>query len=234
MEESIITPFLQTRNLHVRICTIVFLLTCGDVTKSYERNILHQMNRTAVKGETVILHCNGTLSSGNIDIVWRKDGNVLFNYSPVINQTVTNYTSSRMQVDPRNPRKLQISDVQLSDAGLYSCFPLDMQWILTIEGQGHGESRAYPRNTGRETVNAETKSLTQKMLLYILPSVTGAVAICLIIFCAVCIHRKWKRKVASDHRDTVDDRQPRGRRMNHNRSSQYFERFNSVYGQFQI
>ncbi|XP_026768782.3 uncharacterized protein LOC113526159 [Pangasianodon hypophthalmus] len=216
MEESIITPFLQTRNLHVRICTIVFLLTCGDVTKSYERNILHQMNRTAVKGETVILHCNGTLSSGNIDIGWRKDGNVLFNYSPVKNQTATNYTSSRMQVDPRNPRKLQISDVQLSDAGLYSCFPLDMQWILTIE------------------VNAETKSLTQKMLLYILPSVTGAVAICLIIFCAVCIHRKWKRKVASDHRDTVDDRQPRGRRMNHNRSSQYFERFNSVYGQFQI
>ncbi|MCJ8750262.1 hypothetical protein PDJAM_G00260510, partial [Pangasius djambal] len=136
-------PFLQTRNLHMGLCTIVFLLTCGDGTKSYERNILHQMIRTAVKGETVILHCNGTLSSGHIDIGWRKDGNLIFNYSPVINRTVINYTSSRMQVDPQNPRKLQISDVQLSDAGLYSCFQLDMQWILIIDGNFFGQNSVF-------------------------------------------------------------------------------------------
>ncbi|KAF5894973.1 roundabout 2-like isoform X2, partial [Clarias magur] len=147
------------------------------ITRSYERNILHQMNRTAVKGETFILHCNGTPTGAHKDIGWRKDGTFIFNYSPVINQTETNYTSSRMQVDPRNPRKLQISDVQLSDAGLYSCFPLDMQWRLTIE-------------------ESEKPTL---ILWCIVPSVTGAVMIFVIIFCVVAIHRKCKKKEGSDH-----------------------------------
>ncbi|XP_034160678.2 uncharacterized protein LOC113526232 isoform X2 [Pangasianodon hypophthalmus] len=165
---------------------IMFLLSCADHIKTYERNILHQMNRTAVKGETVILHCNGTLTGEHKDIGWRKDGNVLFIYSPVINQTVTNYTSSRMQADPRNPRKLQISDIQLSDAGLYSCFPLNMQWILIIEVSEH--------------------SLQQGRPFYIVFSVTTAcVAVGLFIFCAVCFHRKQKERAASDRTETGDE-----------------------------
>ncbi|KAF4086818.1 hypothetical protein AMELA_G00088730 [Ameiurus melas] len=98
MQRNIYMALIQIRNLHLGLCTIVFLLTCGDCTKSYERNILHQMNGTAFKGETVVFHCNGTLTSELKDIGWRKDGNLIFIYSPVINQTVFNYTSSRMQL----------------------------------------------------------------------------------------------------------------------------------------
>ncbi|XP_053536884.1 uncharacterized protein LOC108266945 [Ictalurus punctatus] len=216
MQRNINMALIQIRNLHLGLCTIVFLLTCGDCTKPYEKNILHQINRTASKGETVVFHCNGTLTSELKDIGWRKDGNGIFIQSSVINQTVFNYTSSRMQVNPRNPRELQISDVQLSDKGLYLCFPLDMQWILTIEDK-------------------ELQQKTTKQLYIVtVPSVTGAAAICVIIFCAVCIHRKYKKKEASDQTDTMDNHQPHGGRMNRNQSSQYFERFNSVYGEIQI
>ncbi|XP_058248786.1 uncharacterized protein LOC131354778 [Hemibagrus wyckioides] len=210
MKHCILLVFLQTRNLHLGLCATVFLLICGDSTESYENVIPCQMNRTAFKGEMVILHCNGNLTSKRtiVDFGWRKDRTLLFIYSPDKNETVTNYTSSRMQVDPRNPRKLQISDIQLSDAGLYSCFPLDMQCILTIE-----EENSLP--------------LGQMLQYTIFSSVTGAVAICLIIFCTVCIHRKWKKKA------TVDI-PPHGGGMNNNQSSQYIERLNSVYGQYQI
>ncbi|XP_053536886.1 uncharacterized protein LOC128632919 [Ictalurus punctatus] len=167
------------------LCLMVigFLLSCADCTKSYERKTLHQMNRAAFKGETVVFHCNGTLTSESHDIGWRKDRNGIFIHSSVTNQSVFNYTSSRMQVNPRNPRELQISDVQLSDKGLYSCFPLDKQWILTIE---------------------ENEIQTSKgRLSYIVFSViTVCVSVCLFIFCAVCLHRKQENRGASDQTHT--------------------------------
>ncbi|XP_047671384.1 uncharacterized protein LOC113640955 isoform X2 [Tachysurus fulvidraco] len=182
---------------------IMFCFFCSDCTKAFENNTQNQMNRNVSKGENVILHCDGNRTSKSEDIVWHKDKILLFNYSPVINQTLINYTSDRMHVDPQNPRKLQISDVQISDAGLYSCLPFEKEWILTI----HGNS-------------------TQPLkLVIILPSVTGAVAIGLIIFCTVCIHRKWKKKV---------DIHPHGGGMNNNQSTNYIERLNSVYGQYHI
>ncbi|KAL6484393.1 hypothetical protein MHYP_G00064380 [Metynnis hypsauchen] len=128
--------------------------------------------------------------------------------SPSINQTETNYTSSRMYVDPNNPRKLQISDVQPSDAGNYICFPyqVQVQWILTIE-----ESEP---------------ELHREMFLYIVPSVTGAAALCFIIICVVWIH--WKRK--TKNKETGDELQTQGRRTARAQNKQYFERFNSLYG----
>ncbi|XP_058249260.1 uncharacterized protein LOC131355069 [Hemibagrus wyckioides] len=157
-----------------------------DCTESYENVIPCQMNRTAFKGETVILHCNGNLTSKRtiVDFGWRKDRTLLFIYSPDKNETVTNYTSSRMQVDPRNPRKLQISDVQPSDAGLYSCFPLDMQCILTIEDSPHTEIQ--------EKVGS----------FYVVFSVS---TVCLFIFCAVCFHGKCKGRAASDPTKTSNE-----------------------------
>ncbi|KAI4896227.1 hypothetical protein NFI96_023838 [Prochilodus magdalenae] len=76
-----------------------------------------------------------------------------------------------MYVDPNNPLELQISDVQPSDAGTYSCFPLKVHWRLTIE------------------VTENKPELPRELLLYIVPSATGAGAVCFIIFCSVWIHR---------------------------------------------
>ncbi|XP_060733367.1 uncharacterized protein LOC132850719 isoform X2 [Tachysurus vachellii] len=195
--------FIQTRNWHLVHCVTVFLLICGDFTKAFVNNTQNLMNINVSKGENVILHCDGNRTSKSEDIGWRKDKIILFNSSPGINQTVINYTSYRMHVDPRNPGNLQISDVQPSDAGLYSCFPFDKEWILMV---------------------TNVKSLRQEqMLVFILTS--GAVAVGLIIFCTVCIHRKWKKNV---------DIPPHGGGMNNNQSDNYIERLNSVYGQYHI
>ncbi|KAL7865350.1 hypothetical protein SRHO_G00105970 [Serrasalmus rhombeus] len=114
-----------------------------------------------------------------------------------------------MYVDPNNPQKLQISDVQPSDAGNYTCFPyqVQVQWILTIK-----ESEP---------------ELHRETFLYVVPSVTGAAAVCFIIICAVWIHRKRKMK----NKETVDALQTQGRRTAHAQNSRYFERFNSLYGE---
>ncbi|KAL7882097.1 hypothetical protein AOLI_G00089460 [Acnodon oligacanthus] len=157
-----------------------FLLHCADSTEMFDKNI-HTINRTASQGETLVFHCNESENKGDegADVGWRKEEIVLFIYSPVINQTVINYTSSRMYVDPNNPRKLQISDVQPSDGGSYTCFPSEVQkqWKLIIE------------------VTKSEPDLQSEMFV---PSVTGAAAVCLIIICVVMIHRKWKKKQATD------------------------------------
>ncbi|KAF5894972.1 roundabout 2-like isoform X2, partial [Clarias magur] len=149
---------------------------------SYERNIINLMHITAVMGETVVLHCNGTLITEHIDTGWRKDRNLLFNYSPVINQTVINYTSSRMQVDPGNPRKLQISDVHLSDAGLYSCFPLNVHWRLTVE-------------------ESEIQPLKERPFLIVFSITVACIAVGL-LFLVLCLHGKWKKN-SGDQTETT-------------------------------
>ncbi|XP_036426534.1 uncharacterized protein LOC118808164 [Colossoma macropomum] len=163
------------------------LLLCADSTDIFDKNI-HAINRTASQGETVVFHCSESQDKG-ADVGWRKEKILLFIYSPVINQTVTNYTSSRMYVDPNNPWKLQISDVQPSDAGNYTCFPSETQkqWKLSVE------------------VTESEPDLHREMFLYIIPSVTGAAAVCFIIFCAVMIYRKLKKKWAADVSGTKDE-----------------------------
>ncbi|XP_036426500.1 uncharacterized protein LOC118808142 [Colossoma macropomum] len=174
-----------------RLLLLIFImLQCADSTDAFNKNI-HTISRTASQGETVVFHCNvsGYKGAEGLDVGWRKEEILLlFNYSPVINQTVTNYTSSRMYVDPNNPRKLQISDVQPSDAGNYTCFPsvAQEQWILTIE------------------VSESEPELCREMFLYIIPAVAGAVAVCF-VFCTVWIHRKWKKKQVADTSGTRDD-----------------------------
>ncbi|KAI4896228.1 hypothetical protein NFI96_023839 [Prochilodus magdalenae] len=80
-----------------------------------------------------------------------------------------------MYVDSKNPLELQISDVQPSDAGTYSCFPLKVQWTLSIE------------------VTESKPELPRELLLYIIPSVAGAVAVSCIIICF-----KW---IQSNHKE---------------------------------
>ncbi|XP_026999310.1 uncharacterized protein LOC113640954 isoform X2 [Tachysurus fulvidraco] len=168
---------------------IMFWLSCADCTKPFEHNTQNQMNRNVSKGENVILHCDGNRTSKSEDIGWRKDKILLFNYSPGINQTVINYTSDRMHVDPQNPRKLQISDVQPSDAGLYSCFPFDKEWILTIAAFANSDREIQQDNIWP---------------FYIVFSVsTVCVTVCL--FCGVCLHRKWKERAASDPTESSNE-----------------------------
>ncbi|KAG9271685.1 hypothetical protein AMEX_G14639 [Astyanax mexicanus] len=201
---------LQTGVLHLGPCIIVMLLTCGDFSNSNKLKIGHWINETADEGETVVLYCNGSYDSGE-DFVWRKDGNLLFIYSPFINQTVSNYTSSSMSVDPRDPRKLQISNVQPSDSGTYICTPSRIIWILTINGT-HNNIPGYLKKT----------------ILYTVSSAAGAVAVFCIILCTVWIHRKCKTRT---RKNEVELQQPHGRRMDNVQDRQYFERFNSLYGQ---
>ncbi|XP_035379565.1 uncharacterized protein LOC118240957 isoform X2 [Electrophorus electricus] len=158
----------QTRILHLGCCIIMFLPTYGDYMKSHKKSSF-LTNITASQGENVVLSCNASRDNRG-DIVWRKNDSLLYNQSPYKNLTKTNYTTSRMQVDPQSPWKLQISNVQPSDAGHYECFPFKQQWILSIEVR---KNKPY--------------SLKQ-MLLYIVPTVTGLIAVCLIIFCIVWNH----------------------------------------------
>ncbi|KAL7865348.1 hypothetical protein SRHO_G00105950 [Serrasalmus rhombeus] len=185
---------LQTGMLHLGpSIIIIFLLTCGDSTDIFNKNI-HTMNRNASQGETVVFYCNESEDEEDkgADVGWRKEEILLFIYSPYYNQTVRNYTSSRMYVDPNNPRKLQISDVQPSDTGTYRCFPSEVQeqWKLIIEVT---ESEPEPH---------------RKMFLYIIPSVTGAAAVCFVIICAAWIHRKQKTR----NKEIGHELQTQGRR----------------------
>ncbi|XP_048094179.1 Down syndrome cell adhesion molecule-like protein 1 homolog isoform X2 [Alosa alosa] len=89
-------------------------------------------------GENVTLHCNtsGMYITKN---KWSKDGIQVFLYSPVLedNKYKTNFTSERMSVDP-STLVLHISDVQVSDVGIYTCEVTGSQaqrtetWNLTI------------------------------------------------------------------------------------------------------
>ena len=83
----------------------------------------------------VTLYCN---SSDNVSkIEWAKDGIQVFLHSPLLekNESRTNFTSKRMSVDPATPLILQISNVQVSDEGIYTCTVIDeieTKWNLTI------------------------------------------------------------------------------------------------------
>ena len=93
-------------------------------------------------GMNVTLHCNS--SDNVVKIEWTKDGIQLFLHTPLWetkNKTKTNFTSERMSVDPATPVMLQISDVQESDEGIYTCTAtyateIKTKWNLTISS-GH-------------------------------------------------------------------------------------------------
>ena len=84
----------------------------------------------------VTLNC---ISSDNVvKIEWTKDGIQVFVWGKLgknKTKTTTNFSSERMSVDPATPMILQISDVQESDEGIYTCTFIDKiktKWNLTI------------------------------------------------------------------------------------------------------
>ena len=120
----------------------------------------------------VRLHCNS--SDNAVLIKWAKNGIQVFMHSPVWgnkSRTKANFTSKRMSVDPATPMILQISDVQESDEGIYTCTATDYteiktKWNLTI-------SSGHP----------------SKLILISIGAISGTICIIIVIILILCIHR---------------------------------------------
>ncbi|XP_051999203.1 uncharacterized protein LOC127655413 [Xyrauchen texanus] len=204
----------QTRILHLSLCVIITLLTYADNSRSSsEQKIKQHINKTVFVGETVTLHCNRT--PADEDITWKMNNSIIFIQSPYLNRTTTNFTSERMYIDPEVSRELKISQIQMSDAGNYSCYPAAIRWILTIT----------------ITITDQNRQDNQFPRIMIITACTGVIIMCLTIILSIWIHRTWKNKT-SGHRETgLDFSQAPTRGRIQAQNSQYFERYNSVYGQ---
>ncbi|XP_016089272.1 uncharacterized protein [Sinocyclocheilus grahami] len=208
---------LQTRVLHLNLCVILIFLTNADFSKSnQEQRIRQHINKTVFVGETVTLHCNKIHFDD--DFTWKMNNSVIFRQDSESNRTMRNFSSNRMNIDPAAPRELTIHQIQASDAGNYSCYPAAMRWTLTIT-----ENQIRPESLKQTPLSI--------IIIIIIISCSGVIVICLIITVSICIHRRCKNNIQS-HREMQQDfsQAPVIGRIQ-TQSSQYFERYNSVYGQ---
>ena len=97
-------------------------------------------NMLVSRGDPVILICNISKTNAT-QISWTK-GRSFFAHLVSDNKTVSNFTSHK--IDINLPSKLNISNVQHDDAGLYKCDITDRQgrwtikWNLTVSGEPQG------------------------------------------------------------------------------------------------
>ncbi|KAK9969701.1 hypothetical protein ABG768_027853 [Culter alburnus] len=202
----------QTRTLHLNLCVIITLLTNADYSKSnQEQRIQQHINKTVFVGETVTLHCNKTPVDEHL--IWKMNKSVIFSHDSYSNRTKTNFSSNRIHINPAVPRELKIHQIQASDAGNYTCYPAAIRWTLTITENRQASPKQMP-------------------LYIIIISCSGVIMVLMIITISFYIHRKWKISNDSSHRKTGQDfsQAPAGGRIQ-TQNSQYFERYNSVYGQ---
>ncbi|XP_028447594.1 uncharacterized protein LOC114564446 [Perca flavescens] len=177
-------------------------------------------NMPVSRGDPVILTCNIT-KTNTTQITWTK-GRSYFSHQVLLNKTVSNFTSHK--IDVNLPSKLNISNVQHDDAGLYRCDITDkkgtwtIKWNLTVSGE-------------REDTSKEI------FFLYILTAVTGLL-LC-VLTSAVCLYRKLGARTPNQEQfdlqseEEVGLPQPQGvtdSRANYKPRSQYTERLNSIYG----
>ncbi|XP_052461442.1 uncharacterized protein LOC128019482 [Carassius gibelio] len=204
---------IQNRILHLNLSVILTLLTNADYSISNQEPMIKQhINKTVFTGDTVTLHCNKTTYDD--DFTWKMNSFVIFRQDRESNRTMRNFSSNRIHIDPAAPRELTIQQIQASDAGNYSCYPAAIRWTLTIT-----------ENQIRQ------QSLKQMPLYIILISCSGVLMICLIMTISICIHRKCKNSIQNSREMGQDFSQgPVGGRIQ-TQNSQYFERYNSVYGQ---
>ncbi|KAF1382654.1 hypothetical protein PFLUV_G00146020 [Perca fluviatilis] len=185
-------------------------------------------NMLVSRGDPVILICNISKTNAT-QIIWTK-GRSFFAHLVSDNKTVSNFTSHK--IDINLPSKLNISNVQHDDAGLYKCDITDRQgrwtikWNLTVSGE--------PQDTSKEISPLRS-------FLYILTAVTGLL-LC-VFTSAVCLHRKLGARTPNQNpvqeqfdlqsEGEVGVPQPQGvtdSRANYKHGSQYTERLNSIYG----
>ncbi|XP_034431123.1 uncharacterized protein LOC117755434 isoform X1 [Hippoglossus hippoglossus] len=137
-------------------------------------------------GDSVTFTCNISTNRTS-QINWTK-GKFFFSHSVSLNQTFSNVTSDRVRIDVDFPSKLNISNAQLEDSGLYQCSVTDRRgawsnrWNLTV---------------------AETppEVLSSYFLYTILP---GVVLLLFGITAAVCLHRI--RRAGTSHKRRCDHR----------------------------
>ncbi|CAM4606002.1 unnamed protein product [Leuciscus chuanchicus] len=205
----------QTRILHLNIWVIIHLLAYADYSKSnQELRLLQHINKTVFVGETVTLYCNKT--PFDEDFTWKINSSVIFSYHSTNNITMRNFSSNRIHINPAVSKELKIHQIQASDAGNYTCYPAEIRWTLTIT----------------ENRPASLKQMPLYIIIIIIISCSGVIIVFLIISISFCIHRRWKNSKDLSHRETGQDfSQAPARGRIQTRTSQYFERYNSVYGQ---
>ncbi|XP_029518490.1 uncharacterized protein LOC115131005 isoform X1 [Oncorhynchus nerka] len=182
-------------------------------------------NKSASLGEDVYLVCNESMTNTTNQVIWRKDTVLILSHSKG-KITHRNFTSGRMSADSLTPTELIISIVELTDTGTYNCTVTGgrgvktMEWNLTI--------------TDNLIDNAEHG--LQMLLVFTIPSAIGGVALCIGICCMVWLCRKIKKEQTShcERRGEESNAPSQGHtaRREQRQRSQYFERFNSVYGHY--
>ncbi|MFT7799926.1 uncharacterized protein LOC110502118 [Arapaima gigas] len=170
--------------------------------------------------QKVELFCNVSLNN-TTQLTWKKDGRVIFSFTKQSKETFKNFSSDRMRIDLEDPTTLWISAVQMSDVGTYLCSSntlrgsCKMEWTLNIKGA---------RN------NSQSERNMKEIILYsILPGLGGMCVLvgisCILLFC-----RKQNNQNDLDCDGDYGEKAVQMRRTNRNNSSQYLEKFNSVYG----
>ncbi|XP_032386024.1 uncharacterized protein LOC116698296 [Etheostoma spectabile] len=178
-------------------------------------------NMLVSRGDPVILTCNISTTNAT-QITWTK-GRFVFSYVVFLNLTFSNFTFHN--IDVNLPTKLNISNVQYDDTGLYKCDISDKRGSWTIKWN--------------LTVSREPEEISPLWsFLHILTAVTGLLCV---FTSAVCLYRKLRARTPNQNpvqeqldlqSEEVGLPQPQG--VTDGRSfmgrSQYMERLNSIYG----
>ncbi|XP_037644741.1 uncharacterized protein LOC119499664 isoform X3 [Sebastes umbrosus] len=93
--------------------------------------VLAVEHKLVSRGDSVIFTCN-IYRTNVTQIIWTTGRSVFIN-SYQLNQTFSNFTSPRVRIDVNIPSKLNISNIQYDDAGLYRCTVTAVKLIKTLE-----------------------------------------------------------------------------------------------------
>lgn len=108
-----------------------------------DSNAVEQRNISVYRGESVTFTCNVSNTTVS-QIQWTKD-RLSFVFQVSLNKTVSNFPSHRLTIDTNFPSKMNISNVQPDDAGIYRCTLYDykgtrsIEWNLTVSEEHEGK-----------------------------------------------------------------------------------------------
>ncbi|XP_062389475.1 nectin-1-like isoform X2 [Sardina pilchardus] len=149
---------------YLGMCVLLLHLSHGDKVASINTPL----------GENVTLHCN-TSGMDITNIRWIKDGIKVFTYSPVLEGNPKNkYTSERMSVAAPHD-VLHISDVHVSDEGIYTCE------VATPE--------QHKTDSWNLTVTSVPPDPSQSHWINVITAASGTIIVSIIICSMLCIYR---------------------------------------------